>query len=368
MLGKSVGAPFLILARSLLLASVTVALSCAHNVAQDKLTGGDGKAKGAKPLNLENGEAKAPGIVTYPGGDRVDWKMIEVPEKKKGMLDIKLTWTPPRPGLQLAFDVFDEWNQPLVTSKKMSKKKSKGRNRTAEIEVKGKGLGVGEGKYFIRVYAVNRGDAGKYKLTVDFKEILSGPGFDPLKLEIPEPPKLAAVPEAEIPCDEEKFDKANPACRTVCPAVGAPPNWPACKGKCPAEPDKENPACWNTMECPKPPDRRIKRCAGKFPKCPDINNPDPENPNCDNAKADPVKGRVLGTSVQGSEVIIQIGAGATQGVKKDWRGQVLRGDSDAPMVGGEVTIVRVDKNLTVGKVRLTTDQVSANPYVKLSPP
>lgn len=361
MLGKSVRGPILI-------SACLVALSCAHNVRQDKATGNDGKTKGAKELRLENGEAKASGIVTYPGGDRVDWKLIEVPEKKRGKLDIKLAWTPPRPGLQLAFDVFDEWYQPLVSSKKKGGRKSKGRIRTASVDVRGKGVSPGEGKYFIRVYALGRGDAGKYKLSVEFKEEAAGTIVDPLKLEIAEPPKLAAIPEAEIPCDEETFDKKNPACAKVCPTVGAPPNWPACKGVCPTPPDIENPACWATMPCPKPPDRRLKKCKlTDFPKC-DLANPDPDNPRCDNAKPDPVKGRIIDNKVQGSEVIIVIAAGANQGVKKDWRGQVLRGDTDAPMIGGDVTVVSVDKNRTVGKVRLTTDAIGANPYVKLSPP
>ncbi|MBA3503725.1 MAG: hypothetical protein M4D80_38500 [Myxococcota bacterium] len=348
---------------------VLFGLSCAHNVPQDKKTGNDGKTKGAKELRLENGEAKASGIVTYPGGDRVDWKVIEIPDKQRGTLDIKLQWTPPRPGLQLAFDVFDEWNTPLTQSKKTGRKKKSGRNRTAQLEVKGKGMSAGEGKYFIRVYAPNRGDAGKYKLVVEFKPEIIGPAFDPLKLEIPEPPKLAAVPDVEIGCDEEKFDKNIPACKSVCPAFGAPPGWPACKGKCPDPPDKENPACWATMECPKPPDRRIRKCkASVFPKCADIANPDPDNPNCDNAKADPVKARVIGNSVQGSDTVIVISAGKKQGVKVDWKGSVLRGDSDSPMVGGEVTITSVGETRTTARTKLTTDQVGANPYVKLSPP
>ena len=58
--------------------------SCANNVPQDKTTGPDGSRKGAKELVLDNGEAKATGIVTYPGGDRVDWKLIQLPEKKRG--------------------------------------------------------------------------------------------------------------------------------------------------------------------------------------------------------------------------------------------------------------------------------------------
>jgi hypothetical protein len=124
MLGKSVG-PRQVTCGLLVL----FGLSCAHNVPRTR--NGDGKTKGAKELRLENGEAKANGIVTYPGGDRVDWKVIEIPEKQRGTLDIKLQWTPPRPGLQLAFDVFDEWNKPLTQSKKSGKKS--GRNRTAQL-------------------------------------------------------------------------------------------------------------------------------------------------------------------------------------------------------------------------------------------
>jgi len=45
---------------------VALLASCASNVPQDKSTGPDGKIKGAKELVLDNGEAKATGIVTYP--------------------------------------------------------------------------------------------------------------------------------------------------------------------------------------------------------------------------------------------------------------------------------------------------------------
>jgi hypothetical protein len=47
---------------------------------------------------------------------------------------------------------------------------------------------------------------------------------------------------------------------------------------------------------------------------------------------------------------------------------VLRGDTDEPLRGGEVQVVRVEKALTVGKVRLTTDQLSSNSRVRLSAP
>ncbi len=338
-----------------------LALACAHNVPQDSKTGNDGKEKGAKAITLENGEGRSNGIVTYPGGDRIDWKVVELPDKQLGTLDIKLAWTPPRPGLQLAFDVFDEWGKPIVQSKKTSKKHSGGRLRTATIE-------GAKGKYFIRVYAVGRGDAGKYKLTVNFAEAVAGPAFDPLKLEIPDPPKLAAVPEAEIPCDEFQFDPKNPLCRAVCPASGAPPGWPACKDKCPDPPDINNKACWATMPCPNPPDRRVRSCKTVFSPCKDPRNPDPNNPNCDNIKIPPVIGRIVGNQVSGSDVIITIGAGKNSGIQDTWTATVLRGDSDSPLAGGEVHVIRVDKGITVGKVHLTTDQLATNSRVRLSAP
>ncbi len=350
MLGKSGGA-----ALSL---AILLALSCAHNVPQDKATGSDGRNKGAKQLNLENGEAKATGIVTYPGGDRVDWKVVELPEKVRGVLDVKLQWNPPRPGLQLAFDVFDQWNHQVLQSKK-PKRRSRSRVRTASLD-------DAKGKYYIRVYAIGRGDAGKYKLTVDFKEESGPMAIDLTKVEIPEPPKLAAVPEPEATCDEFTFDPKNPACRTVCPTAGAPAGWPACKGKCPDPPDPQNPACWDKV-CPNPPTSRAKACKMKdFPPC-DKSAPDPDNPKC-SIKANPVTGRVIKNEVQGSETLITIAVGEDQGVSKGWTGRVLRGDSDNPIDGGDVTVIRVGKRETIGKTRLTTDQISANPRVKLSPP
>jgi len=250
----------------------------------------------------------------------------------------------------------------VISSKKGSKKRSKGRTKEATLP-------NAKGKYFIRVYAVGRGDAGAYKLTVDFAERTAGTIFDPLKIEVPEPPRLAAVPEAEVPCDPAQFDQKNPACKNVCPDFGAPPGWPPCKDKCPATPDANIPACQASMPCPNPPDRRVRSCKKTdFPKCPSITSPDPQNPNCDNIKADPVTARVLKKEVQGADLVITIGAGTNAGIGKGWRATVLRGDTDAPLAGGEVTIIRVDKGATIGKVHLTADQLQANGNVKLSPP
>ena len=51
-----------------------------------------------------------------------------------------------------------------------------------------------------------------------------------------------------------------------------------------------------------------------------------------------------------------------------WTGEVLAGDSDKPLVGGSVKIIRVGETQTIARVRLTTDQLNANPRVRLSPP
>lgn len=342
-------------------AAISLALlwaACAHNVSQDAHTGNDGKVKGAKRIDLENGGGRSAGIVTYPGGDRVDWKIVELPDDARGSMEIKLRWQSPRPRLQLAFDVFDSFYWPIVQSQKQSKRRSSSRVRTATIN-------NAKGKYYIRVYAVGRGDAGKYTLKVDFNEVAGPIAPDLSKVDIPEPPRLAAVPEAEIPCDEFSFDMKNPACRSVCPPANAPPRWPGCQGKCPDPPDVTNPACWATMPCPNPPNRNVKACT-KFPPCSDFKNPDPLNPNCDNAT--PVIARVIKTEVQGSNTLITIAAGSDQNVGKGWRGSVLRGDSETTVDGGDVMVIRVGKRETLGKVGLTTDQVRANPRVRLTPP
>jgi hypothetical protein len=339
--------------------AVALVLSCARNVPQDAATGNDGKIKGAKNIQLENGEGKASGIVTYPGGDRIDWKEVDVPEKAIGTLDFKLQWTPPRPGLQLAFDVFDEYNTPIVTSKGSGKRKSRSRVRTATIE-------NAKGKYFVRIYAPGRGDAGKYKLTVDFKEGAGPTTVDWTKVEIPDPPKLPALPEVVEPCDDTNFDIKKPECRNFCPTVNPPKGWPACKGHCPDPPDPTNEACWDKV-CPNPPTMRAKACKIKdFPPC-DFQNPDPDNPKCQ-VKADPVTARIIGNQVQGSNVVITMAVGSESAknmFNDKWNCKVVQGTT--PIAGGDVKLVRVDKKATLGSVHLTLDQLE-NSSVRCTPP
>jgi hypothetical protein len=87
----------------------------------------------------------------------------------------------------------------------------------------------------------------------------------------------------------------------------------------------------------------------------------------------PVIGRVIATSVQGNEVIITIGAGFNAGVRNGWTAKLLRVDSDDPLPGGKIKVIRVDKAVTVGRMRATVggpklDDIQSNRRVKLSPP
>jgi hypothetical protein len=297
-----------------------LAIGCANNVPQDKKTGPDGRVKGAVPIVLENGEGAAKGVVTYPGGDRVDWRVVELPTGKKGRLDFQMKWVTPRPGLQLGFDVFDQYNNPVAIAKG-----SKGRIREAYI-------GDARGKYFVRVYAKGRGDAGAYKLAVAFHPDVE---VKPVELgEIPEPPRLPRVPGL---C--EVFDPRDPTCADECPpgGKGAPPNWAAC----------------------------IAQGVFQPPAPPVVVTPPPQPPPPPPAK--PIKARVIKVDVTGNNVIVTLSAGSVNGVDASWSGQVLRGDTLSPLVGGKLTIIRVDKQFTIAKVSLTTDIVTSNPIVLLQP-
>lgn len=123
--------------------------------------------------------------------------------------------------------------------------------------------------------------------------------------------------------------------------------------RCPTPPDVNDPTCWPTMACPDPPDARVKRCRIL---------------EGDHARVDPVVGRVISRAVVGSYLVIAIAAGSQQGVKIDWVATVLRGDTDLPLPGGEVELVRIDKGLTVGRSRLTAEQLKANPRVRFRQP
>jgi hypothetical protein len=286
---------------------VFVCAACAHNVPQDLATGPDGKQSGAVPIKLDNGEGKAGGIVTYPGGDRVDWKLIELPAGKRGRLDLQMTFSTPRPGLQVAFDVFDEWNAPIVTA---AKSKSKGHTRDATID-------PAKGKYFIRVYAPKRGDAGTYKLAAVFTEEVKSKIPNPLDLQIPDPPKLADVPVYWPPCDT--FDAQNPNCPKMCPASS-----PLVASGCPVQPGTTAPPPPTPPTPPPPP-------------------PVPKNP-----IAAPIKG----VTVDGSDVEVLVLVGKTMGIDNTWKVKFRRSGA-TKTVTFPYTFKRVDNGQTILRVKMT---------------
>ena len=81
-----------------------------------------------------------------------------------------------------------------------------------------------------------------------------------------------------------------------------------------------------------------------------------------------VTGRVIARAITGSWQVITIAAGTNSGVQPGWTATILRGDTNEPLAGGAVEVLRVDKAMTVGKTSVTADQLSANPRIRLSPP
>jgi hypothetical protein len=305
---------------------VFLLLGCAHNVAQDKATGPDGKQKGALPIAIQEGEGKAHGIVTYPGGDRVDWKLIELPDGQQGKLDLQLKYRTPRPGLHVAFDVFDQWNTPVTKASKPM-----GRQMMATIP-------DAKGKYFVRIYAPKRGDAGSYDLVASFVPVDTQKGPTG-PIEVADPPKLPAVPEVEPECDP--FDPKIKACEKVCPEFGAPPGWKACADK-----DKAEQARIAAEEAAKAAAEKEKN------------------------KPKPMDKRVLSANVEGGEtrIIIGVGTEAQPLLDTSWRAEVISSTTGKPITGGLATIIRVSKTQVLAKVKLPTDTVNQNPTVRLSPP
>ncbi|HEY4239096.1 MAG TPA: hypothetical protein VGM88_04745 [Kofleriaceae bacterium] len=81
----------------------------------------------------------------------------------------------------------------------------------------------------------------------------------------------------------------------------------------------------------------------------------------------PVLGRVIDIRLTGGSTVITISGGSAQGIGKLWHATLLRGDTDKPLPDGKIDIVRVDKNMTIGKVGATNDEIRANLRVRFTP-
>lgn len=336
---------------------ILVVAACAHDVPQDAKTGRDGRIKGAVPIRLENGEGIAKGIVTYPGGDRVDWRSIELPKGAHGTLAVDLSYTTPRPGLRVTFDLFDAWNQPIAVERAVA------HTRSAKID-------HASGKYFVRVFAPRRGDAGTYKLKATFTDDPVIPASAPVV--VMDPPHLPAVPPPVEEC--VKWDPKNDDCTDKCPD-DAPKTWKGCAHTVCRTPDANDPGCWSTMACPVgAPDARIADClrgdiTKKWPAC-NPAAPDANNPRC---APEPFVARIIKIEDSGDgqdNYLITIAAGTTSHTQltKLWRIQLLQGASDTPVVMGDIHIIRVEKERILARVHAKRGVIEANQTLRLSPP
>jgi len=349
----------LIAAVGLCVTALTLA-ACPKNVPQDLASGEDSKFKGAKEMTLENNESRASGIVTYPGGDRVDWKVLDLPKDQVGTVRFRLKWTPPRPGLDLSFDVYNEYFHVIGSAKPNKRKKSRKTNKVVTVE-------NAKGKLYVQIYASERGDAGKYALTAEWKEFQVD-SFDWLQIVVDDPPKLPAVPENEKGCDAVNFDPKVAACLKICP-LQFDAKWPGCATVCPTPPDPALPQCKAMLPCPPTPDRNIPACTrDKFPAC-DPAKIDKGNPNCDDYRPPDRIGEV--TDIQaddaGGGIQITINLGTSDGVDKGWKG-VLLDSNDKPIRGSDFKVSKVTKNVSVAKVKLDASKLSPNNPVRLSAP
>lgn len=107
---------------------------------------------------------------------------------------------------------------------------------------------------------------------------------------------------------------------------------------------------------------------GQTETIPDKPGAAPAPPPCTDGAVPRIIARILHTEIANSQALVVISAGTTAGVTRSWIGHVLRGDGDVPLPGGEIQIVRVDKTVSIGKSRLTADELRDNYRVKLTPP
>jgi hypothetical protein len=321
---------------------------CQTMVKAGAKTGKDGRAKGAKKIKMEEGEGVARDIVTYPGGDRTDWKVFEL--KQPGDVEIALKWKPARPGQDLAMNVFDE-NFKVKARVKPAKERSKSNKPRKDAEI----ANLDPGKYYIQIYASTRDAAGDYTVNVSWRPP-RGVVVDPnvVKADIPNPPKLPALPtpsaEAQAKADCAADPKKCPACAPG-QQPGTPPTCqvlPMCApGQLPGSP----PTCAEPPTCPP----GVQPGTGGCVAAPVV--------------LKPVPARIIQKNISGNDIIIILDKGTNQGIAKGQTGFVLIGRTVKPVNGGNFTITSVSEDEAQAKIRkLTIDELGENENVLINPP
>jgi len=322
--------------------------ACAKTIDQHAHTGPDGFSEGAESIELTGGQGEAVGQVTYPGGDRVDWKVIALPAGRIGQLVLDLEWRAPRDRMDLGLVVY-------TADGKLLDETIEGRRRSKREGSKDLTIERAQGTIYVLVFATERGDAADYALDVRFVDqtppapvtidSLLATGAFP----IPGPPSLGAVPR---PC-KDTYDPDNPDCVQ---------NPPACDRD---NPDKKNPSCKKLCNKdkldPKNPD-----CKQFYPVCdPDIKKYDKANPNCDGIEPvrppppPPIKGSVMDVTIQNGKTIISISVAKDSPVQRGWAGTLVD-DRGNPVTKGEFTVTSIKGRTAMGTVALSYDD--ANRY------
>jgi hypothetical protein len=304
------------------LAAALCAAGCASTIDQHKNSGPDYRPDGAALIELEDGEGAAVDIVTYPGGDRVDWKKVELPEDFAGVLQVRLLFQPPRDGLEISFEVYDERFERVAVADPPPGSGA----RVLEAEVK-PAFG---GTYYFHVFAPRRTDAAEYMLAVrkqrqDVSALLDDDvGALP---RIPDPPTLPAIVEG--------------GGQQVAQQGGG---------------GQEQPHGGGGQGQP--------QGGGGSPPPPDPIQDDDRTP-----ALEPIRARVV-TYQLGSDgaVILTVNRGTNDGVERGWTGQMMMGNSGRPLRGGTFTVTRVTSGEAVGQARVSVDQIRANRDVVLMPP
>jgi hypothetical protein len=186
-------------------------------VAQDAHTGPDGESTGAEVMTLKRGEARSGGEVSFPGGDRVDWKYVELPRSHaldRAGANVHFEW---RGSADLSFVVYDDAGNVVGDGgPEFIQHEGGRRTRSAGIDV--------TGPVFLEVYATGVMDGGSYEIALYYH-----PPIDWLSIKAPMPPPLGAVPlpyceGIQVPerdrcqwwprCDKrEDIDAENPNCK-----------------------------------------------------------------------------------------------------------------------------------------------------------
>lgn len=348
------------------LGTAVAAAGCVRTIDPAGHTGPDGRYTGARALELDGNTGEATGVVTYPGGDRVDWKKIELPADTKGTLTLELAWRAPRAGLDLAFDVWSQWGDDLggVASKKWNGKRKSARRAIARKDTT---IVDAQGTVYVAVYASNRGDAGRYTLSATFtpEEKKFDPKFDEKlqqllaagKVAIPDPPRLALV---FPPCGDE-YDRSNPDC------VENPP--PCDRDK----KDKNNPSCKHLCDeknlDPKNPD-----CVQFYEKCTPETWVDPSvNPTCKDVDkpqgpvVEPIYLTIISAEKKDEKMWILFSVGKNSPIETGWAGSIVD-SKQRPLKKGAFKVVKVKGGIGYATVDMSLDEVNRNLDVVVYPP